>query len=288
MRRKPSWSMRSTCAWCGVECTGGFRAVHTHEHDCPAPHRQFAAAKRGPVWRWAFWADGWYDYREPHGSFTYYEPTAEGTAASRGECEAIAVAYGVRNGGWLSARWLTSLCQYRAGCKRMARGERGGQGPAVDEYLFEPWDDYDGARRWSEYLIVKKTARYVYVETHNGRVSREAIAAGKRAVDAWDYSEPTVRLDRRKLETEGHAYGRRYGTYYTEQGRAQYEAKRAARPAPRHLAALGLDRSATVHDVKRAYRRLAKHAHPDRGGDAVRFREITAHYEAALCEVATA
>ncbi len=48
-----------------------------------------------------------------------------------------------------------------------------------------------------------------------------------------------------------------------------------------NLKVLGLDGSATGHDIRRAYRRLALQCHPDQSGEggAARFREIQAAYE---------
>jgi DnaJ-class molecular chaperone len=42
---------------------------------------------------------------------------------------------------------------------------------------------------------------------------------------------------------------------------------------------LGVDRTATPDDIKRAYRRMASQHHPDKGGDKTRFQEIQAAYE---------
>ncbi len=47
-------------------------------------------------------------------------------------------------------------------------------------------------------------------------------------------------------------------------------------------AALGLAPGAGPHEVKAAYRALAKHTHPDAGGDRERFEALTAAYRLAL------
>ena len=47
---------------------------------------------------------------------------------------------------------------------------------------------------------------------------------------------------------------------------------------------LGLDRSATPDDIRRARRELAKHAHPDTGGDARQMQQLNAAAAAALRE----
>ena len=46
--------------------------------------------------------------------------------------------------------------------------------------------------------------------------------------------------------------------------------------------ALGLPPTAAVDDVKRAYRQCAATTHPDKGGDAAAFQELSAAYEVAL------
>lgn len=42
---------------------------------------------------------------------------------------------------------------------------------------------------------------------------------------------------------------------------------------------LGVDRSATEEEIKRAYRRRARELHPDAGGDEAEFKELTRAYE---------
>jgi DnaJ-class molecular chaperone len=46
-----------------------------------------------------------------------------------------------------------------------------------------------------------------------------------------------------------------------------------------HYSTLGLSRTATADDIKRAYRRLASQHHPDKGGDTAKFQEIQAAYD---------
>jgi DnaJ-class molecular chaperone len=47
----------------------------------------------------------------------------------------------------------------------------------------------------------------------------------------------------------------------------------------------GLDRTATVTDVNRAFRKLATKAHPDHGGDAGAFKILQAQHELARLAV---
>jgi DnaJ domain len=47
-----------------------------------------------------------------------------------------------------------------------------------------------------------------------------------------------------------------------------------------HFELLGLDADASRRDINAAYRKLAKKFHPDKGGDAVVFQQITQAYQA--------
>eukprot|EP00941_MAST-03F_sp_MAST-3F-sp1_P003382 g3382.t1 len=54
----------------------------------------------------------------------------------------------------------------------------------------------------------------------------------------------------------------------------------SGKPAPDFYATLGLDKSCTLKDIKKAYRKLAMKYHPDRPkGDEQKFKEVSAAYE---------
>lgn len=46
-----------------------------------------------------------------------------------------------------------------------------------------------------------------------------------------------------------------------------------------HYQTLGVDRTASADEIKRAYRRLASQHHPDKGGDKTRFQQIQQAYD---------
>jgi curved DNA-binding protein len=48
---------------------------------------------------------------------------------------------------------------------------------------------------------------------------------------------------------------------------------------PDHYAALGVARTATPEEIKRAFRKLASQHHPDKGGNTQKFQEIQAAYD---------
>jgi DnaJ-class molecular chaperone len=46
-----------------------------------------------------------------------------------------------------------------------------------------------------------------------------------------------------------------------------------------YYSTLGVDRNATQDEIKKAYRKMAMHHHPDRGGDEKKFKQISEAYE---------
>ena len=53
-------------------------------------------------------------------------------------------------------------------------------------------------------------------------------------------------------------------------------------PLRTHYQVLGVSATATEREIKTAYRRAARHAHPDHGGDAAAFRLVTLAYETLI------
>jgi hypothetical protein len=59
-------------------------------------------------------------------------------------------------------------------------------------------------------------------------------------------------------------------------------ARRAAEPPTSTWALLGVARTATLDEIKRAYRKRALESHPDQGGDPEAFRALLRAYERAV------
>ena len=48
---------------------------------------------------------------------------------------------------------------------------------------------------------------------------------------------------------------------------------------PDYYATLGVSKTATPDEIKRAFRKLASQHHPDKGGDTAKFQSIQAAYD---------
>ena len=75
-----------------------------------------------------------------------------------------------------------------------------------------------------------------------------------------------------------------------EEMRARFRAEREAylrghaAPPMDAFTVLGLTAAATLDDVRKSHRRLAKLHHPDKGGDPAKFREVQAAYERLMAD----
>jgi hypothetical protein len=138
-------------------------------------------------------------------------------------------------------------------------------------------------RQWRSlsYRILKRTPKYVYIAS-------TPYVAGGQAGHWGEGNNRMIRLNRQHLERWGYAFvsfgdADRYGLeeplFYTTPF-----AQRAGDAVAQQdcFAQLELTPPYSVAAVKRAYRRLAKQHHPDRGGAASRFLALQHAYRQAL------
>lgn len=167
----------------------------------------------------------------------------------------------------------------RAKTRRMERAaERnaGDSGAGVQEYVYSvaggPYGDHPTPYRIVRHPILRRTARCVFVERRG------------------DPTRPAIRLDRQRLERDGsHKAGPNWWDiwfYLDPPDLSEWNRADGGGTVPVAVAAaltrLELDHGAGADDIERAYRRMAKQAHPDRGGDADGFVAVRAAYETAI------
>lgn len=123
--------------------------------------------------------------------------------------------------------------------------------------------------------MARTTPKYVFVE-------EEPYASDDRTGTWLDRERPTYRLDRRALERDGFAYLPASAWISDDEEPVFYAQPESAPPVFACLETLELSWPCTVEEVKAAYRRLVKTAHPDGGGDHARFLRLPTAYEQAL------
>ena len=147
---------------------------------------------------------------------------------------------------------------------------------------------------WYQYRIIRKTKKriWIYHYQHNPE-------HWPNDPEMWR----SISLDREKLERDGRVNpGRGWWmpSYYNEEGKRQSDAEQAQREAewrrwraengsrndsrnqPGCFTMLGLSFDCTQKDVKRAFRRKSREAHPDNGGSHAAFIELRQAYEQAM------
>jgi hypothetical protein len=205
------------------------------------------------------------------------EHLAEGVAPNK--LEAIEQALAVAGD---AAQWLA------AGYARRYYDSRGKpQSTSVTKQEFLYYDVrqqlQSGQIVWRSlpYRIVKRTSKYLYI-------AAAPYVAGEQVGHWADVSKERIRLDRVSLEKWGYAfvgfgdadlYGLEEPLFYTTPHNERVDETVGQQDC---FALLELTPPYTVEAVKRAYRRLAKQHHPDRGGAADHFLALQNAYRQAL------
>jgi hypothetical protein len=233
-----------------------------------ATHRTFFAVTSlgKDRWYWVVWPS--LEMRQSSG-----EPArhlAEGYEHTKAEAVERALKVAGMRGEWVAAKYAKA---YRG------RHSQGRQTLEAVEFLYRDVQDMaTGQWRSVPHRVGKKTKKYVYVERRPYNP--------ERLTGSWlDRDVPTFRLDRAMLEHKGYAFVPLtadvddplfFAVPYKERV-VQY-----AGQAFTCFSLFGLSFPCTVAEVKAAYRRLAKRAHPDHGGSHGEFLKLQAAYEQAL------
>jgi len=238
----------------------------------------FAIASLGKDrWYWVVWPS-----LELLQSEESIQHVADGCGRTKAEAVDRALEVAGMYGEWVAAKYAK---QHHRKISREKRTKEQGQDndstamPVTLEFLYRDMQD-ELTRQWYSvpHRIVKKTKKYVYVEQR--RYDPEHLTG------SWlDHDAPTFRLSRTMLEQEGYAMTPVtadvedplfFTTPYQERV-VQY-----AHQSLTCLRPLGLSFPCSIAEVKAAYRKLVKHAHPDQGGSHDEFLALQAAYERAL------
>lgn len=121
---------------------------------------------------------------------------------------------------------------------------------------------------------------YRIVAITEDRIKLQLLADSINGIDATEKDRKPLYLKRLVMQNRGAQYHTRYHEYF-------YATKPAADPERRDSQGnasnvLKLPTLYTESDVKRAYRRLARTAHPDAGGSDAAFIELKRAHDEAL------
>jgi hypothetical protein len=207
---------------------------------------------------------------------TYEEPRAKGYSTSAAAAKDAAereIGQPLPPGG---ARDAKRFVEYQRVIERM-QAQSTSNDPVYPEFVY-----CRNGFGVAKHRIDKKTAKRLYVRREPWGPDDDKVCGN------WlDYRHRRAFiLDREEFETYGNVTitCRLIDvTYYADPD----ECRADGNYVPECFAVLELSASATKTEVRSAYRRLARKAHPDAGGDAEEFKKILAAYDAALSRIAT-
>lgn len=252
--------------------------INQRETDARKKNAYFAVTSLGKGrWYWVVWPS----LQECRSSEEPIACIADGCEGSKVEAVDRALEVAGMGGIGVAAKYAEQFYRSQSRRKRASAAGQGGSAPALKEIEFLYRDIQDEiTKRWYSvpHRVVRKTRKYVYVEQR--RFDPE------RLTGTWlDYDVPTFRLSRERLEREGYDLVSVTADvddplFFTVP--YQERAKLRGYLPTDCFSQLGLSPSCSISDVKAAYRRLAKSAHPDHGGSHEQFLALQAAYEEAL------
>jgi hypothetical protein len=150
--------------------------------------------------------------------------------------------------------------------------------PKLDEFLYR--DVYDTeSRQWVPvpHRVVRRTKKFVFIE-------QRPYSPDELTGSWFDRGSPTFRLNRQMLEQEGYAFVP--ASAYVEDAEEIYfnneYTKASGDIQIKCIQMLDLSWPCTEAEVKGAFRKLVKSAHPDGGGSQELFLALQEAYEQAL------
>jgi hypothetical protein len=241
--------------------------------------RFFSVASVGKSrWYWVVWPS----LAEVQASEEPLFLVGEGYAASKAQAVDRALELAGMYGEWIAAKYAEDYHRRRAtGTRRKANAtaDAGTSAPAMQEFLYrDSADAHSGQRISTAHRVVKRTEKFVYVE-------QQPYAAKDLTGSLLDRDSPTFRLDRQMLEQEGYAFIPASASLSEAEEPVFYASQRMqsfGRELFQCLQVLRVSWPCTQGEVKAAYRRLVRRAHPDGGGDHDQFLRLQEAYEQAL------
>jgi hypothetical protein len=222
-------------------------------------------------WYWVVWPS----LRELQASDEPRTHINEGYEKTKAEAVEKALELAGSFAEWIAAKYAAAYHRARPGATQKVDSLH----IIVHEFLYR--DIYDATTgQWSSvpHRVVQRTKKYIYVE--------QSPYPPEDMAGSWlDGKRATFRLDRQALEQEGYAFVPATASLTDEEEPIFFTYERVNRQgtfAPACLVALGLSWPCTTSEVKDAYRRLIRSAHPDGGGSHEKFLDLQAAYAQAL------
>jgi hypothetical protein len=228
-------------------------------------------------WYWVIWPS----LEEIQASAEPLLHIGEGYEKTKAEAVERALELAGRYAEWIAAKYARIYHRNKTSAKRRRRNPGTPEHsniPNLHEFLYR--DVYEPkSKQWVPvpHRVARRTRKFVFIE-------QRPYSPDELTGSWFDRGSPTFRLNRRMLEQEGYAFVP--ATAYADDADEIYfsnEYTKAPVPAQiKCIQMLNLSWPCTEAEVKGAYRKLVKSAHPDGGGSQELFLVLQEAYEQAL------